>query len=299
MAEDAYGAAMAAIEGIDSGLLRTWADYEAGLITTSEVRDGSVELLYATAEPLVAAIMAAPDPRDDFEALFRAARGAADRVEARLGGEPDQRIDRFRRWLSGLVHRADDLLHVKSEVAGWADAQPRLAPLALRSAAVATLTRGRRAGTTPDFNAEAVTTAMRALGPRLLVTLAEDFLASDPPDRAAWDQLLVALDEVACWAAATAGHGVPFEFAERACAVLLEVAGHPELTHWAVARLPVHRLSRADRAELGVLLSDRAEVMPFDWIPEADQLATATVEVAYLRTLDAVGGQEWPGQRGW
>lgn len=43
-----------------------------------------------------------------------------------------------------------------------------------------------------------------------------------------------------------------------------------------VARL-LQRTSGAGH-ELAALLADRAEVMPFDWLPEADQLATTTVE---------------------
>lgn len=291
MAVAAFSAAIAAINSIQ----RSPELIDDELLAESERADRLVEELHATADPLVRALMSTPDPKDDRQGLLRAAHAAADWVDSKTAGGSDQRVERYRQWLIGLREHAADLLRVRQSYLEWSAAQPGMAPWPVRSAAVTTLALGRRAGLTAAFNADAVTAAMRALGPRLLLTLAEDFL-SVPPDRAAWAQLLIAMDEVACWAGATAGHGVPTEFTESACGVLLEVAGHPELAHWAITRLPVHRLSRANREELAGLLAARAELMPFDWLAESDQLATTTVEVAYLRTLDAVAAEAWPGE---
>lgn len=277
--------------------------YEDGLITAAELGAQFNYSLNRLAVSLDAALMSAPDPRVDLIVLVEGALRIADLVKSLAEVNNRTVVDKvsagaeyLRSWVRRRVAFAEESVRMLATVSAWESMEPHLASPRLREAAVATLTASWLTGALEQFQARAVRAAMGALGPRLVVDLAEEYLTHHVNSLPRWGQLLVAMDELAAWAAATDSLGVPDVFRTRSVATLIELAGHPELTEWATMRLPLHRLSQADCRELAQLLADRGEVMPIDWISEPDQWATQAVEVAYLRSLDRARAT-WPGAR--
>lgn len=176
----------------------------------------------------------------------------------------------------------------------WEETTPALAPLRVRRHAIQTLEQTAQMSLQGSFMARMVHAGLRAFGPRWAVDLAATYLERHLSDSSYWDLVLAAMDELAAWAAATDLHGIPPEFQRRAISALIEIAGHPELTQWAVSRIPLHRVSMADRRDLSELLSDRYEVMPLDWVSDTQEEGTLTIEVTYLRALEQAQAS-WPG----
>ena len=69
----------------------------------------------------------------------------------------------------------------------------------------------------------------------------------------------------------------------------MKLAGYPELTAEALARLPQHRLDREDVETLQRLVADRAEVFDDRFTDNLEQARSVAGELALMRALDAAG----------
>ena len=189
---------------------------------------------------------------------------------------------------------ADNAVRMARGVISWEHVTSASSPFRAARHALKGFEEALRMTLQGGFLARMVRAGMRAFGPRWAVNLAAHYLDQHLTDRSYWDLVLVAMDELSAWAAATDLHGIPDEFQRRAISVLIEIAGHPDLTEWAVSRIPMHRLSRADRRELSELLADRYQVMPIDWVTDTQEDGTVAIEVAYLQSLERTVAS-WPG----
>jgi hypothetical protein len=271
-----------------------------GLITPEEAEGWVNELVLSMLEALDDAFTSSPDPRDDPGGLVHRAGEAANEIERLFDEHPGlllrtpSGVAGARGFLASRVDHADEVVRLVAVIAAWEDTAPALAPLRVRRRATETLDQAARMRLRGGVLERMVRAGVRAFGPRWTVNLAGTYLDRHVEDEAYWGLVLVAMDELSAWAAATELHGVPPEFQRRAISALIEIAGHPELTQWAVSRIPLHRVTRADRRELAELLQDWYEVMPVDWISEAQQDGTVSIEVTYLRALEEADAS-WPG----
>lgn len=274
-----------------------------GLLRPDEAEGWVNELLLDLLGSLDDAFTSSPDPRDDTSGLLARIRGTLEALAGLLEDHPTiptRTSDTVRRTLWSVESRvahADDVIRMVAGVNSWEQATPALAPLRVRRQALETLDEATRLRLKGRFLTRMVRAGLRAFGPRWAVNLATHFLDRHLTDRDFWGLVMVAMDELAAWAAATELQGIPPEFQRRAISALIEIAGHPELTEWAVIRVPLHRLSLVDRRELGELLVDRYEVMPTGWISDVQADGTEALEVAYLRVLDQAA-VSWPGAVG-
>jgi hypothetical protein len=150
------------------------------------------------------------------------------------------------------------------------------------------------------FRRRIITSAGRALGASLLRDVALASVRRDLDERPEGvgplfgADALCAMDQLAGWAASTDPALVsrtPGSLVEprsvRARRALIELAGVPDLTPWALARLPFHRLDHIDREALRELVRIRDEVFPEAWVDDGDNWATIAVELSLLQALDA------------
>ncbi len=300
MAIEQYAAAEQSLREIMEKCQDVMGQFDNGLLGPDRVEGWVNELLLDLLATIDDAFTSAPDPRDDTSGLVLRTRAALEEVASMLDARPtipsrtSDTVRRSIRFIESRMEHADDVVRTVAVVISWETASPVLAPLRVRSQALEALDDATRMAPQGGFLTRMVRAGMRAFGPRWAVNLAEHYLDRHLTDREYWDLVLVAMDELSAWAAATDLHGVPEEFQRRAISALIEIAGHPELTEWAVNRVPLHRLSLSDRRELAELLADRYDMMPIDWVSDAEADGTQAIEVAYLRALERTSAG-WPG----
>jgi hypothetical protein len=303
MAIEAYAAAEQAVEDTLAKCQAVADRVDDGLLRPLEAVGWVNELMLDLLGILDDAFTSSPDPRDDTNGLVRCARQALEDVVGVLEDHPSiplRTADTVRSTIGSVESRlahADEVVRLVAVVISWEHATPALAPLRVRRQALDALDDATQMRLQGGFVTRMVRAGLRALGPRWAVNLAAHYLDQHVTDREYWGLVIMALDELSAWSAATELHGIPEEFQRRAVSSLIEVAGHPELTEWAINRVPLHRLSTADRRELSGLLLDRYEVMPTDWISDIQEDATEALEVAYLRALEQAA-LSWPGAPG-
>lgn len=274
-----------------------------GLVRPDEAEGWINEHLLDLLGALDDAFTSAPDPRDDPRGLVERAEQALDDLEELFEASPGMLVrDSLgvrgsRAFLRARVAHADQVVRMVAVVGSWEDTTPALAPLRMRRQAIETFEQAAQLNLRGGFLTRLVRAGLRAFGPRWAVDLAVNYLDRHLVDHDHWDLVLAAMDELAAWAAATELHGIPAEFQRRAVSALIEIAGHPELTQWAVCRVPLHRISMSDRHELSELLADRYEVMPLGWTSESHEEGTVALEVTYLLALEKAAST-WPGAAG-
>jgi hypothetical protein len=270
--------------------------FDGGLLGPDQVEAWVNELLLDLLAAVDNAFTSAPAPRDNNSGLVARTRAALEDIAGMLDDRaaiPSLTSDAVRRahwFIESRVGHADDVIRMVVVVISREQATPVLAPLRVRQKAVEALNEAIRMQPLGGCMTRMVRAGMGAF-------IAEHHLDRHLTDRAVWDLVLIAMDEVSAWAAAPDPHGVPEEFRPRASSALIEIAGHPEVTKWAVTRVPLHRLFLSDRREPEELLADRYEVMPIDWVSDAAVDGTQAIEVAYLRALEETSAG-WPGSAG-
>lgn len=303
MAIEEYAAAEQALKATIENCKDLMVRLDNGLLGPERVEGWVNELLLNLLGTIDDAFTSAPDPREDTSGLVARTRAALEEVASMLDDRPTvpgPTADTVRsgiRFIEKRVAHADDVVEMVGVVISWEQAPPVLAPLRVRRQALEELDRAFRMRLQGGFLTRMTRAGMGAFGPRWAVNLAAHYLDQYLTDREYWDLVLAAMDELSAWAAATQLHGVPPEFQRRAISALLEIAGHPELTEWGINRVPLHRLSLADRRELAELLSDRYAVMPINWVSDAQDDGTEALEVAYMRALEQTA-TSWPGAVG-
>lgn len=303
MAIEQYEAAELALLNAMDGCREVFARVDGGLVSPDHAEGSVNEYLLGLLEALDDAFTSTPDPRDDPRAMVARTEQSLDDLAQLFDTRPDLAlrdspgVSGARGFLRSRIAQADQIVQLLAVVVSWEQATPALAPLRVRRHAIETLELATQLTLQGGFLTRMVHAGLHAFGPRWAIDLAARYLDRHLVDREFWNLLLVAMDELAAWAAATQLHGIPDEFRRRSISALIEIAGHPELTEWAIIRVPLHRLTQPDRRELGGLLADRYEVMPIDWVSDAQEDATAAVEVAYLKTLEHTV-VTWPGAVG-
>jgi hypothetical protein len=300
MAIEEYAAAEQALGEAIKRCQTTLGRVDSGLVRPDEAASWVNEYMLELVAFVDDAFTSAPDPRDNPSGLVAHTLQRLEEIAALLDNHPaiptgtSHAALRTSWFIESRVAQADEVVRMIVVVISWEQATPALAPLRVRRQALASLDEATQMVLKGGFLARMVRAGMRAFGPRWAVNLAAHYLDQHLTDRSYWDLVLVAMDEISAWAAATDLHGIPDEFQRRAISALIEIAGHPDLTEWAVSRIPMHRLSQADRRELGELLADRYEVMPIDWVSDTQEDGTVAIEVAYLQSLERTVAS-WPG----
>ncbi len=299
MAIEQFEAAESQASTIVEWCLEVLRHLDNGLITPEEAEIGVDERVTHLLGALDEVFTSSPDPRDDLAGLVLRTQAAIGEVERLFDEHPGTLrtppcVWRVRGFLESRAHQADEVVRLAAVIAAWEDADPALAPRRRRLQAVQTLDQAAQLHLKGSVLKRMVRAGLHAFGPRWAVDLAASYLDHHMADKSYWELVLGAMDELAAWASATELYGIPSAFQRRAISALIEIAGYPELTQWAVSRVPLHRLTGTDRRELAELLSDWYSVMPIDWISEPQKDGTLAIEVTYLRALEGAA-TSWPG----
>jgi hypothetical protein len=149
-------------------------------------------------------------------------------------------------------------------------------------------------GVSNDFLQRMVLAGLQAFGPQLVVALGHAYVREHRESRTFWDLVILALDEVAAWSAATERTSLPDGFQVGSTEALLDLADDKVLSMWVVPRLPLHRLTRDQLRRLGELIQHRDRPLPLDEVGDDAELCMGSLESSYLWALEATTTR-WPG----
>ena len=246
------------------------------------------------------AFTSAPDPRDNTDQLVRFVRRSFEEIAELLTTRPDlpRPDDTFLpsaiRWLDDRVEHAQDRGGLVATAAAWEESPPRLAGRFTCFEAAERIASAVDLGVRNGLLQRMALAGLQAFGPQLAVSLGHAYVREHRESRTFWDLVIVALDEVAAWAAATERTSLPEGFQVGSVEALLDLADHEVLSMWVVPRLPLHRLTREQLHRLGELIRERDRPRPIDEVGSDAELCTGSLEASYLWALEA-RTTRWPG----
>lgn len=265
----------------------------AGSIDAERVNRALTLHLARLIDALDRALTSTADPRDNTDVLVRFVRGSLEEVAELLATRrdlptPEQTfLPSATRWLDDRVDHAQDTAELVALVLAWEAAPARRAARVVCFQEAERIAFAVDLGVTNDLLQRMVLAGLQAFGPQLVVALGHAYVREHRESRTFWDLVVLALDEVAAWSAATERTLLPDGFQVGSLEALLDLADDKVLSMWVVPRLPLHRLTRDQLRRLGELIQHRDRPLPIDEVGDDGELCTGSLESSYLWALEA------------
>lgn len=272
-----------------------------GMALPWEMQQAVSETLVEAVEAVTSLMLSIPDLSCSEDAVIIEAEALAERSHASFANDDMHELvaafERHRdRWVD-IRQARDAALAQADEWAVVADERRRSGTVATaktRAMAVEDhLTLGRQTRSWPAHMRLARVGA-EVFGVRFLVDSVLAIYSSAWDDELLMQMADASLDELASLAASTEPEALSapqgaLSIASEARRALLSLAGYPELTSVALARVPHHRIEAADVEILKRLVADRAEVFDERFAEGLEQARSVAGELALMRAMDAAG----------
>lgn len=274
---------------------------EQGLMTEEELELDVCEAAADTAIAITTLLLSIPHEGYSEDAILAEAddllHRARDSYDTERMRDLIQAFNRNRANWPGIRLRRDEVLARADEWALVADARKRHGGTASDDTRAMGVEHyvdlGRRTRSWPA-HLRLACQGGDAFGTQFLIDAVLAIYASGWEDEVLMQLADAALDELGSLAATTDPDALSaypgcVPIATQARQALLKLAGYPELTAEALARLPQHRLDREDVETLQRLVADRAEVFDDRFTDNLEQARSVAGELALMRALDAAG----------